>query len=52
MLGVAKTDFSNNLIKRAIAMLDMLLVEYAMSKVAVEATRLKQEWLKQPPDKL
>ncbi len=46
MLGVSKADFSNNLVKRAIAMLDMLLIEYPMSGVAAEATRLKQEWPK------
>ena len=51
MLGVGKTDFSNNLIKRAIAMLDMLLIEYPMSRVAAEATKLKQEWLKQQAGK-
>jgi hypothetical protein len=46
MIGVGKTDFSNNLIKRAIAMLDMLLIEYPRSGAAPEATDLKQEWLK------
>ena len=51
MLGVGKTDFSNNLIKKAIAMLDMLLIEYPLSRVVAEATRLKQEWLKLRADK-
>ncbi len=46
MLGVGKTDFSNNLVKRAIAMMDMLLIEYPRSGAAGEATRLKQEWVK------
>jgi hypothetical protein len=46
MLGVGKTDFSNNLIKRAIAMLDMVLIEYPRSGAAAEATPLKQDWLK------
>ncbi len=46
MLGVAKANFVNNLIKRAIAMLDILLIEYPGSGVAPEATRMKQEWKK------
>ena len=51
MLGVGKTDFSNKLVKRAIAMIDMLLIEYPMSRVVSDATRLKQEWLKQQTGK-
>jgi hypothetical protein len=51
MLGVGKANFNNNLIKRAIAMLDMLLIEYPTSRVAAEATKLKQEWLKQQAGK-
>ncbi len=46
MLGVAKANFSNNLGERAIAMLDVLLIEYPTSGIAAEANRLKQEWQK------
>ncbi len=46
MLGVAKANFGINLVKRAIAMLDMLLIEYPRSEAAAQATPLKQEWLK------
>ncbi len=46
MLGVAKANFGNNLGKRAIAMLDVILIEYPRSGVAPEATKLKQDWLK------
>jgi len=45
MFGVAKANFGNSLGKRAIAMLDVLLLEYPRSGIAAEATKLKQEWL-------
>ena len=46
MFGVAKANFGNGLGKRAIAMLDVLLLEYPTSGIAAEATKLKQEWVK------
>jgi len=46
MFGVAKANFGNSLGKRAIAMLDVLLLEYPRSGIAAEATKLKQEWVR------
>jgi thioredoxin-related protein len=45
MFGVAKANFGNSLGKRAMAMLDVLLLEYPRSGIAAEATKLKQEWV-------
>ncbi|HTY25559.1 MAG TPA: thioredoxin fold domain-containing protein [Desulfomonilaceae bacterium] len=45
MLGIGKAYFSQNLIKKALTMLDKLLAEFPGSKVATEANTLKQACL-------